>query len=72
MISPVRGAAQPAAAENESVCGERDEESPNRLQKIPADEPRRQEYRPASPPVHAGWRSLEPHRVAVRDAERGK
>jgi hypothetical protein len=36
---------------------------------VAADEPRVQEHFPAATPVHSRWRALEPHGIAVGDAE---
>ena len=49
-----------------------DEEPARQFDEIPPDETRAQEDLPPAPPVQSRGRTLEPHRVAVRDPERRK
>src|SRR4029453_18525960 len=45
------------------------EKAARKLRSFPFHRPRGQKYLPAAPPVHARWRPLQPHRVAIGDSE---
>ena len=66
---PVREAAQPAAAKDVSVGGELQKRPPSQTDRVAGQRAAGEERLPAAAPVHAGRRTLQPHRVPVADAE---
>jgi hypothetical protein len=67
---PVGRAAQPAAAEDEAVGGKFEERAPPEFGGVDADGARREEHLPPALPVQPRRGTLQPHRVAIADAER--
>ena len=67
---PVREPAQPAAPEDEAVGGELEQRAAAQADGVAGQRAAREERLPAAPPVHARRRPLQPHRVAIGDAER--
>src|SRR5262245_53874250 len=66
---PVRESALISAAEYESVQRKFDEEAAEQRKEVMADVPRVGEHLPASTPVQPRGRTMQPHRVAIGDAE---
>ena len=66
---PVRQPAHRGAPENEAVGRELHEEPLEKEQEVVPDESGLEEHLPAPPPVHPRRRALQPHRVAISDAE---
>src|SRR5262245_16729463 len=68
----VRRAAERATSEDEPVGSDLDEGATRESRGVACEETWRGERLPSATPVHARRRTLQPHRVAVRDAERGE
>ncbi len=69
---PVSEPAERAATGDESVEREIGDDPPDPVAGVPHGEAAAEEHLPAAPPVERRRRSLQPHRVAVRDCERGE
>src|SRR5262245_52642590 len=68
----MRQAAEAAAGEDEAVGGEVARDVPHPVGGVPSEPSPPDEHLPAAPPEHGRRRALQPHRIAVREAEGGE
>ena len=66
---PMRQPSETAAPEDENIRGKHQHESAEGLEQVGPDESRAEKHRPPASPVQPRGRTLQPHCIAVRDAE---